>query len=246
MVLGSDHVASAVAHRLHGDGFAVVLVDRVDPPWPRRGMAFTDAWYFGAAALAGLPAVFCASVRSIPSVLDRGDAIAATTWSWTGVAGAISPVAMIDTRSPSDRHTPPERARTSPLIAIEIVPGAVAGPGFDVAVDLVPEPDGPRERSLFAPCTGRFSTTRSIGDAIRAGEIVGSVGSTSLASPLDGCLRGLSARGARIGAGREVAEIDPRGEPQRCFGIEVRSRSIAEAVSIALARERLPAPRVPA
>jgi hypothetical protein len=72
VVLGSDHVASAVAHRLHRDGFAVVLIDRVDPPCPRRGMAFTDAWYYGATTLAGVNAVFCASVRSIPSVLGRG------------------------------------------------------------------------------------------------------------------------------------------------------------------------------
>lgn len=104
VVLGSDHVASAVAHRLHGDGFAVVLIDGIDPPCSLRGMAFTDAWYLGTTTLNGVSAVFCASVRSIPAVLGHDDAIATTTWSWTGVAHLLAPVALIDTRAPSERR----------------------------------------------------------------------------------------------------------------------------------------------
>lgn len=72
-VLGSGDVGSAVAHALHRAGCAVVLIDDADPAWPRRGMAFVDAWYVGNAELAGVTACFCSSVR------DTVAAVAGTT-----------------------------------------------------------------------------------------------------------------------------------------------------------------------
>lgn len=247
IVLGCDEIGSAVAHALHRDGFAVVLIDGVDPPWPRRGMAFTDAWYAGTAELSGVSAVFCASVRSLPAVLDRSLAVAATTWSWSGVAAALSPVAMIETRAPSARRTPLDRTTAPPLMTIEVVPGAIAGPEFDLAIS-VPPAQPIRERVLYAPCAGRFGTSRSIGEVVRAGETVGSLGGLPIVAPIAGCLRGLSARGARLRAGGELAEIDPRAGPTRCFGLDERSAAIARGVSEALRSERSPArapPRPP-
>ena len=99
IVVGCDDVGSAIAHSLHCAGAAVVLIDAADPPWPRRGMSYADAWYVGGATLAEVDACFCASVKSIPAVLDRGDTIAATTWSLTGVAVALQPIAYVDSRT---------------------------------------------------------------------------------------------------------------------------------------------------
>src|ERR1700737_380076 len=45
IVRGCGEIGSAIAHALHRAGFAVVLIDEVDPSWARRGMTFTDAWY---------------------------------------------------------------------------------------------------------------------------------------------------------------------------------------------------------
>jgi xanthine dehydrogenase accessory factor len=239
IVLGCDEIGSAVAHRLHCDGFAVVLIDVVDPPWARRGMAFTDAWYAGNAELSGVSAIFCASVRSIPAVLDRSLAVAATTWSWAGVASALSPVAMIETRAPSVRRTAINRTTAPPLLTIEVVPGAVAGPEVDIAV-RVPAPQPVRERVLYAPCDGRFGTHRSIGEPVCASDTIGSIGNLAIVAPIGGCLRGLSARGARLRAGTELVEIDPRSDPTRCFGLDERSSAIARGVSEALQAERLP------
>ena len=239
IVLGCDEVGSAVAHRLHRDGFAVVLIDIVDPPWPRRGMAFTDAWYAGTAQLSAVAAVFCGSVRSIPSVLDRSLAVAATTWSWAGVAASLSPVAMVETRPPSARRTPLDRTTAPPLLTIEVVPGAITGPEFDIAIRSPPH-QSIRDRVLYAPCAGRFGTARAIGEAVRAGDTVGSIGHLPIIAPIDGCLRGLAARGARLRAGGELVEIDPRADPTRCFGLDERSIAIASGVSEALRSERSP------
>ena len=94
IVVGCDDVGSAIACALHGAGAAVVLVDDADPPWARRGRSYADAWYVGGATLERVDACFCGSVRSIPAVLARGDMIAATAWSFQGVASALKPVAL--------------------------------------------------------------------------------------------------------------------------------------------------------
>jgi hypothetical protein len=99
IVVGCDDIGSAIARGLHVGGAAVVLIDEADPPWPRRGMSYADAWYVGGATLADVDACFCASVKSIPAVLDRGDTIAATTWSLHGVAIALQPIAFVDSRA---------------------------------------------------------------------------------------------------------------------------------------------------
>jgi xanthine dehydrogenase accessory factor len=246
VVLGCDETGSAVAHRLHLDGYAVVLIDRIDPPWARRGMALTDAWYEGTAQLAGVSAVFCASVRSIPAVLSRAGAIAATAWSWAGVASALSPIAIVETRAPSARRTPLDRKAVPPLLTIEVMPGALVGPEFDLAVAMPPR-QSPGTRTLFASCTGFFATSRAIGDAVHRGDTLGGIAGVAVIAPLDGRVRALSARGARVHAGCELAEIDPRGDFASCFGLDPRAEAIARATSQLIGRERplrraLPAP----
>src|SRR5262245_20726987 len=94
IVLGCGGVGSGVACALHRAGWSVVLVDDADPAWHRRGMAFTNAWYIGNAELDGAGACFCASLKSIPSVLAQR-MVAATTWSWRSVADALHPKLLV-------------------------------------------------------------------------------------------------------------------------------------------------------
>jgi xanthine dehydrogenase accessory factor len=259
IVVGCGDVGSAVAHALHRAGCAVVLVDHADPPWTRRGMAYADAWYVGTAKLAQVDACFCASVRSIPFVLDRRDMIAATTWSWQGVAAALQPVAIVDARVV--KRQAPASLKTddsaSPL-TIGLGPGFVAGLHADIAIETAwgdelgaviesgttkpfegePRPVGGagRERYVYASRAGRFQTDRRIGDHVASGEEIATLGGDSIAAPLAGVLRGLSARGARIGAGQKIVEVDPRNDASLCFGLGERPRRIATGVVEALAR----------
>jgi xanthine dehydrogenase accessory factor len=257
LVLGCDTVGSAVAVALHGAGFAVVLLDDVDPPWSRRGMSFTDAWYVGSAALEGAEALFCASLRSIPTVLDRRGAIAATTWSWRGVAAALRPLALIDARMaarPSGRpllaadpaglltigvgsgFVPGEHVH----VAVATAPGPRLGQVFDRAAAELPEAPLPdrggatTDRIVAAPAAGRFVTAHRIGDHVVEGECVATVAARAVAAPMAGVLLGLPARGARVYAGGTIVEVDPCGDSSRCFGIEPRLRRIAGGVLTAM------------
>ncbi|HET7097940.1 MAG TPA: hypothetical protein VFJ68_11175 [Casimicrobiaceae bacterium] len=243
IVLGCNDVGSAVACALHATGWAVVLVDDVDPPWHRRGMAFTNAWYIGNAELDGAGACFCASLKSIPSVLAHG-MIAATTWSWGNVADALHAELLVDA---GRSHRRPETLRGRVPFTIGIGPDFVAGENVDVALEALPDaPDAAasstqgrdelasrvRRKSYVVASTryGRFMTERRIGDSVRAGEKIGAVGNQTVAAPASGVLLGLAARGARIEPGDELVEVDASGIPYRCHGIAAGPRKVAEGV----------------
>ena len=57
MARGVGDIGSAVAHRLFGEGYSVVLHDDPKPPSTKRGMAFADAIFDGQAVLEGVRAV---------------------------------------------------------------------------------------------------------------------------------------------------------------------------------------------
>ena len=245
-VLGCDDVGSAIACTLHGAGASVVLIDDADPPWARRGRSYTDAWYVGGATLEQVDACFCGSVRSLPAVLARGDMIAATTWSVHGVAAAVRPIAVVDTRpgcTMSVSRTRPEfldgvltiGVRTTQVAgwpADVVIAGPRHAPGMHSSARALP-PEAPRER-IDAPHAGRFRTRHEIAERVEAGDVLGELGAFACVAPIAGILTALAPRGARVAAGNVLAEIDPRGDPVGCFGIEPEARAIAHRVCAAV------------
>ena len=252
IVLGCGEVGSAVAYALHQAGLAVVLADEADPSFHRRGMAFTNAWYVGNAELESEGACFCASLKSIPSIISRR-MIAATTWSWPGVAAALQPALLVDARGRKRRGSEVLRGRVP--LTIGIGSGFVDGDDVDVAIANPAEIPGgrsaqgagcarpvdpsdvgfPSSRAVEAPRHGRFMTERRIGDIVRAGQIVGGLGNEPVAAPIAGALLGLSARGARVESGDTLVEVDPVGLPHHCYGIRADSRRLAASVLSAFA-----------
>jgi hypothetical protein len=249
IVIGCDDIGSAIASVLHRGGAAVVLVDAADPPWARRGRAYTDAWYVGGATLDAVDACFCGSVKSIPAILDRGDMIAATTWSWEGVAASLHPVAVIDTRvegpTGAVAHRPPE---LQGMLAIGVGTTRVGAWRADVVIAKSPSsatresPAGSGEtRSadgavarIDAPRGGRFRTRHQIAERVECGDVIGELGMVPIVSATAGVLTALAARGARIDAGHTLAEIDPRCGAAHCFGIAPQTRAIAHRVGAAI------------
>jgi xanthine dehydrogenase accessory factor len=259
IVVGADDAGSAVAVALHRVGFATVLCDDIDPPWARRGMSFTNAWYFGNAELDGEAAICCSNVKSIAPVLRRDSMIAATPWSWHGIALALEPVAIVQSRSTRRREGSAFKARAPEgCVTIGIGADCVGEDDFDVVVASGHEEaagmigadqtrgfgtgtaifvgTADRGQIVCAPKSGRFATNRRIGDHVRQGQIVGAIGDSDVAAPIDGVLRGLSARGAAVFEGAIIVEVDPRGDPALCFGIDEHAWRIARSVISALAQ----------
>src|SRR3954462_11375711 len=98
LVLGSGEVGSAVAHRLFLHGARVVLSDAQAPPHPRRGMAFVDAWFKGAATLDGIMARMTPCLSRLSAASQDIGVIEATCESPTAAAAWLQPDALIDAR----------------------------------------------------------------------------------------------------------------------------------------------------
>lgn len=231
LVLGSDIAGSAVAHALCGAGWDVVLIDDIDPPGPWRGMSFVNAWYVGSAELDDVAACFCASVKSIPTVLNRRGLIAATSWSWQGVAGTLAPDVLVDTRATlagtSDRSC--MRAPDG-LLTIGCGSAYVSGEHVDLSIAVPPNARAASQGVLRAPRAGRMRSQFRIGEAVAAGEPIGDINGALLLAPVNGMLRGLTARGARVAPGQIVADIEPLHEPASCYGIDPWAAAVAARV----------------
>lgn len=258
-MLGCGDVGSAVALVLHRAGLDVVIVDEADPPWHRRGMAFTDAWYVGNAALEREGACFCGSLKSIPSVLANG-LIVATTWSWPGVAAELGPTVLVDARRRERRGTHALRGRVPLTIGVGVAPHAAGD--VDVGIEIpMSAAYGPwrggnagagvvddagcvdpfrRCPTVDAWRPGRFVTQRQIGELVHSGEIVGGLGNEVVRAPGSGILIGLAARGARIEPGDTLVEVDPEGDALACFGMKSGPRLAAATVLSALREPAAP------
>ena len=232
LVRGSGDVGSAVAVVLLRAGIGVAIHEVAAPSAPRRGMAFADAVFDGAASLDGVVARRIDDVarararrsrpgRSSPSRPPRS----------TTVLAALAPDVLVDARM-RKRAVPEPQRHLAPL-TIGLGPNVVAGETTHLAIEtqwgeqlgavleagatraLGGEPrsfDGHgRDRFVYAPVAGVLRTEARIAQRVAAGEVVATIGDEPLRAPLDGILRGLTHDGVR-GRGRDEGR---RGRPAR-------------------------------
>lgn len=254
LVRGSGDVGSAVAHALFRAGIKVVLHDVPHPAHTRRGMAFTDAMFSGKTELEGVYAKRSRQPEHLHCMLACGRAIPIVTGDIGHAASTVNPDVVIDARM--RKHAVPEPQRGLAPRTIGLGPNFVAGEQTDIAIETAwgdelgrviragttrPLAGEPREiaghmrdRYVYAPVAGVFSTALEIGMRVVAGEAVGHIGAIELFAPLAGRLRGLTHAGAEVQTGSKVIEIDPRDADADIYGIGERPRRIAQGVVAAI------------
>jgi xanthine dehydrogenase accessory factor len=255
LVRGAGDVGSAVAHALYQSGLALVVHDDPKPWHARRGMAFIDAMYDGAAMLAGVCGKRARDMADLPLMVRCRRAVTLTDVPIADVIQLLSPHVLVDARMRKRVVPDPQRA-LAPLV-IGLGPNYEAGANADVIVetawgnelgkvihsgrsrDLSGEPQllagHGRDRYVYSPCEGEFSTTLRIGQEVAAGQEVARIGTTILHAPLAGRLRGLTHAGAFVAIGTKVIEVDPRGPDAQIYGLGERPRQIASGVLEAVA-----------
>jgi xanthine dehydrogenase accessory factor len=248
IVLGLGELASAVARRLLLEGHAVAMHAGTPPAVLRRKMAFSDAWDDGLAILEGVEARrigndadFLAGLRSsmfIP-VVTQSSFEAIVRWPWDVVV---------------DAREPPEAAGRADLeteLSIVLGPGAEAGVDCDIVIETGGNDPGAVIRSggassaspdnlehpVAARSAGLFHAESAIGSIVASGDVLGFVGSTSVAAPLSGRLRGLLRSGARVRAGETVAEITA-GTSAPVNVIDLAYQLIARSVAFTIDMEQ--------
>jgi xanthine dehydrogenase accessory factor len=256
LVRGVGDVGSAVAVVLFRAGYRVALHDDDAPVTPRRGMAFADAVFDGAATLDCLIARRVESATEMQQTLTAGAALPVAIWPFSEVLKAAEWSVVVDARM--RKRAVPERQRGIAPLTIGLGPNFVAGENVDLAIETSwgdnlgavieagstlplagePRPIGgvARARFVYAPTAGRFDTTMQIGDRVDEGAVVATIAGTALHAPIRGVIRGLTRGGVEVAIRTKVIEVDPRGNPTGAFGLGQRPRRIAEGVLKALAR----------
>jgi xanthine dehydrogenase accessory factor len=86
------------------------------------------------------------------------------------------------------------------------------------------------ERVIRSPADGIVSWNYDIGQQVREGTIIGSIGNNVMKAPFDGLIRGLISPGTAVRTGLKIGDIDPRNDAAACFTISDKALSVGGGV----------------
>ncbi len=246
VVRGGGDLGTGTAWRLHRSGFPVIVVDIERPLAIRRTVAFSTAVTEGSITVEGVDGIL---VETPDAALD----LSARNGVAVLVANTIPdledpPRIVIDARL---AKTPLDTNRAMAPLVIGLGPGFTAGDQCEAVIETnrghhlgrviweggaqqntgVPGSIGGEssKRVIRADRDGEVRWEREIADLVSAGDQRGSVQGVAVTAPIGGVVRGLIAPGP-VKAGLKIGDIDPRGDPEVCFEISDKSRSVAGGV----------------
>lgn len=246
VVRGGGDLATGVIQKLHRVGLRVVVLETARPTAIRRTVALCEAVYDGVARVEDLTARRVEEIASCMAVWERGeipllvdpgmecltllrpsgivDAVLAKRN--LGLRADLAPVVVAlgpGFTAPADAHAVVETMRGHDL-------GRVIFSGSAMPNTGIPGEIGGKsaQRVVHAPCAGVVRHYRKIGDTVREGERILSVGETSVAAPFTGLLRGLIRQGLEVPEGMKIADVDPRLDSD-CNSISDKARCLGGA-----------------
>lgn len=249
VIRGAGEMATGVACTLHRANLRRILMLEVPAPLAvRRRVAFCEAIHEQSKAVEGIEAVRITTEAELPG-----------TWASCRIAVRIDPKGESIRSCQPDclvdatlaKHNLGTAKSDAPLV-IALGPGFTAGRDCHVVVETnrghnlgrliaagmaaantgIPgNIDGfTWERVVRAPSDGLFTTDKSIGDSVGAGETIGRVGAAPVTANIAGILRGLIRPGSAVTAGLKIGDIDPRHEAAYCDSISEKARTLGGAV----------------
>ena len=255
VIKGAGEMASAVAWRLYMANFKrILMLETTTPLAVRRKVAFCEALHDGSHTVEGVKAIMAGAIGDVPSAWEQGWIAVAADPQWllpkkirpNIVVDAILSKKNLGTRMEdaelviglgpgfyggNDVHMVIETNRGHDLGRIITTGSAETNTGVPGAIAGYTE-----ERVLRAPDAGLFETTRSIGDLVKAGEIIGTVAQQEIFSRIDGVIRGLIRSETTVTRGLKIGDVDPRGQKQHCYSISEKARAIGGSVLEAVLR----------
>ena len=253
LIRGGGEVASGIAHRLHHSHPRVCLTEIANPLAVSRGVTFSEAVFDGVKTIMGVTAEL---VSASPEEIHRA-------WQQGNIPVVIDPEASIKEKIKPDVLVDAVMAKQNTGTKIADAPLVIGvGPGFHAGRDVhivvesnhshnlgrvilegeaekntgIPVAIGglTKERVIWAPQAGIFTTDREIGDSVVAHQIIGKVGELPLEAPISGMLRGLIRSGVRVSKGAKLIEIDPVNDKAICNIITDKMWIIGKGVSQAI------------
>ena len=248
VIRGAGDLATGVAHRLWRSGFSVVMLELPKPLVVRRTVSFAAVVYEGSIVVESVQAELCSSPDRVNEYFTR-KVIPVLIDPHAESLAMLQPSTVVDAiMAKNNKVTGIEDAD----LVIGIGPGFTAGKDVHAVVETnrglnlgrvfysgsaakdTSEPgiiDGyGRERLLRAPSGGIFKPLRKIGDLVKAGETVASVGREEIKSLIDGMVRGMLYPSLEVTEGMKVGDIDPRGESADYKSISDKARAVGGGV----------------
>lgn len=247
-VKGGGDIGSGVAWRLFQCGFKVFVTEIPEPLAVRRRVSFCEAVYEGRSLVEGVEALLVRDRTGVLSCWETGR-VPILVDPDCEIRQALHPEVLVDaTLAKANLGT----SQTDAPLVLALGPGFLPGKDVHGVIEtqrghalgrlLTDGPAAPNtgipgpvlgfaeERVLRAPASGPFRNILEIGDAVRQGERVGSVGDTPVLAGIPGVIRGLIRPGIRVETGLKIGDIDPRGTRHFCFTISEKALAIAGGV----------------
>ena len=249
LIKGGGEVASAIAHRLQRSHFRVCLTEVANPLAVSRGTAFSEAVFDGVKTIEGVTAELVPASPEkiyrlwqqgkIPIVVDpetsvkdniQPDVLVNATMAKrnTGIQITDAPLVIgagLGFYAGRDVHMVVETNHSNNLGRVILSGEAEKDTGTPVAIGGLT-----KERVIWAPQAGIFTTDKEIGDSVVAHQIVGRVGDLPLEAPVGGILRGLMRNGVKVTKNAKLIEVDQINDSTICFVIRDKMRAIGGGV----------------
>ena len=249
LIKGGGEVASGIAHRLHRSHFRVCLTEIANPLAVSRGTAFSEAVFDGRKTIEGVTAeLISVSLGEIYRVWQEGnipiavdpeasimeklkpDVLVDATIAKRNIGTKITDATLVIGMGTGfyagrDVHIVVETNHSNNLGRVILEGEAEENTGTPVAIGRLT-----KERVVWAPQAGIFTTSKQIGDSVDVHQIVGWVGEQPMQAPISGILRGLMRNGVRVSEGSKLIEIDSVNDRAICYAIRPRVRAIAGGV----------------
>lgn len=249
MIKGAGDIASGIAMRLWRAGINVVMTDLPRPSSIRRTVCFSEAVYRGETTVEEVRARRAENAADALRLLEES-ILPVIVDPKAESAKELHPEVIVDAIL----------AKENLGTAITDAPGVVGvGPGFTAGVDChavvetmrghtlgrviwsggaIPNTGVPGEiggytveRVMHSPCGGVFHALRQIGDTVKAGETVATVGGEPLYAKITGTLRGILPEGFEVPREHfKSADVDPRCRLFHCFTVSDKALSVGGGV----------------
>jgi len=248
LIRGGGELASAVACRLSGCHFRIIMTETEKPEAVRRNVSFCEAVYDGSKTVEGKSARLINTPAEVFNCWNSGD-IALIIDPEATVKETIKPDVVIDAII-AKRNTGTVKSDAPLVIGLGI--GFEAGKDVHIVIETnrghnlgrvivrgEAEPDTGhpgiiagygKERVFRAPKDGVFHALKRIGDMVKPGETVAEVDGEPVKAAIPGILRGLLRDGTPVKKGMKAGDVDPRGNREYCDTVSDKGRAVAGGV----------------
>ncbi len=243
-IKGAGEQASGVAIRLWRCGFRIVMSELPQPLTIRRTVAFSEAIYEAKTRVEEAGAQRAENVKQIYRCWDQ-DILPVVPDPHASLIPQINPAVIID--AILAKFNTGTAIQDADLV-IGLGPGFTAGEDVHAVIEtnrghylgrviwkgsaepntnLPGEMRGVRsERVIYAPTSGIFKQTLSIGTFVQKGEMVGTIDGIPVQTSIAGVLRGLIHNSIQVHEGLKIGDVDPRNDPAFCWTVSDKALAI--------------------